>query len=402
MRYPWTQRWRGWICTAGVGLATTTPAESVADPAGSDPNLGLDPGIATSEEDQLLAEALEATAMPAFWSTSGAVRAVAGYRDNVLLSPFNAVAAPFVGLGADFIASRLPTDGTEVTLLASGEYTVFLDAPEAEPEALVLAQAGVTRELDNRWTCGLTGEYVFLHQVFDVSVTEAALSTVTARGNTFTLTPTGALDFGGGWGISMESDGTRQLFTEPLDDYWEVRPSVAFKKVCGSGAELALVYTFGYRWYDTRAPLDAEGGALPGLLEFAAHEVELRSTIFWDTPRHWQTQLRLGWLENDDNGGGYFDFTRLAAAARVQYRAGRWTVRVDGKVRWYSYPIQRTEGPDSSLRARTDLAGSVRCEFKASRKLRLFVQYERDASEDNTPDASYDANGLTAGVELDL
>ena len=243
---------------------------------------------------------------------------------------------------------------------------------------------------------------MFLHQVFDVSVTEAELSTVTARGNTFTLTPSGSLDLGHGWGVGAEADGMRQLFTEPLDDYWELKPSVAITKAYAGGGEFALAYTFGGRWFDTRTPLDANGDPLPGRLEFAAHEIELRSKQFWDAARRWRTQFRLGWLENDDNGGGYFDFTRLAAGAQVQYQAGPWTFRADGRLRWYTYPVQRTEGPDSSLRRRTDLAALGRVEFKASRKLRLFAQYERDVSEDNTPDASYAANGLTAGVELDL
>ena len=356
----------------------------------------------TTEEDRMLDEALRAASLPSFWGTSGALRLVTGYRDNVLLSPFNPVSAPLVGAGADFIVNRLPADGTEVTLFATAEYTVFLNAPEAEPEALVLAQASLTRELGNRWKGGVAGEYVFLHQVFDVSVTEAELSTVTARGNTFTLTPSASLDLGRGWGVSLEADGTRQLFTDELDDYWEVKPFLALTKACSDRAELALGYTFGGRWYDTRAPLDAEGDALPGTLEFAAHEVELRSKVFWDAPRRWRTQFRLGWLDNRDNGGGYFDFTRLAAGAQVQYQAGRWTFRVDGRVRWYAYPVQRSEGPDSSLRQRTDLAGLLRGEFKASRKLRLFAQYERDASEDNAPEASYHANSLVAGIEWDL
>ena len=383
---------------AGVGLAAVAQAQPNAGP----PDTDSDTDGLTEEEERMLHEASSAAAMPSFWSADGTLRTTGGYRDNVLLSPFNPVSAPLVGVGADLLVNRLPADGTEVTLLATGDYTVFLDAPEAEPEALALAQAGVSRELGSRWKCGLAGEYVFLHQVFDVSVTEAELSSVTARGHTFTLTPSGSLDLGRGLGVSTECDGTRQLFPEPLDNYWELKPLVALTKGYPGGVDFRLGYRFGARWYDTRAPLDAEGDPLPGRLDFAAHEVELRPTVFWDAARHWRTQFRLGWLENSDNGGGYFDFTRLAAGAQVQYQSGPWTFRVEGQARWYSYPVQRSDGPDSSLRERTDLAGLVRGEFKVSRKLRLVVQYERDASQDKAPDASYDANGLTAGVELDL
>lgn len=383
---------------AGASLVAMASAQPNAHPA--EPHTETD--VLSKEEEQILEEAVRASALPSFWSATATLRAAGGYRDNVLLSPFNPVSAPLISVGADVMVNRLPTDGTEVTLLATGDYTAFLDAPETEPEALALVQAGVTRELGSRWKGGLAGEYVFLHQVFDLSVTEAELSTVAARGNTFTLTPSASLDLGRGWSLNVESDGTRQLFPEPLDNYWEVKPLVALARPYGGGLEFWLGYRFGDRWYDTRAPLDAEGDPLPGLLEFTAHEIELRPTVYWDAPRHWRTQFRLGWLYNDDNGGGYFDFIRLAAGANVRYQSGPWTLRVEGQARWYSYPVQRAEGPDSSLRHRTDLAGLVRGEFKASRKLRLFLQYERNTSEDNSPDASYRASGLVTGVEWDL
>lgn len=356
----------------------------------------------SAEEQRLLDAMLQAGSLPSVWSTLATLRATSGYRDNVLLSSFNEVSAPFLGFGADVIASRLPTDGTEVTLLGSGEYTVFLDAPETEPEALALAQAGIKRDLGSRWKCGLDAEYVYLHQVFDLSVTEAARSTVLARGNTFMLTPNGSLDLGRGWSVGLKADGTRQLYTGDLDDYWEAKPAAVLNKTCTERAEFDLTYTFGARWYDSRPPLSSSGEALPGRLEFQAHEVELRSKVFWDPLRRWRTQLRLGWVQNQDDGGGYFDFTRLAAGAEVRYQAGPWSLRADGRVRWYSYPVQRSNGADSSLRERTDLVGLLRAEFQASRKLRVFVQYERDSSADSAPDASYDANGLTAGVEWDL
>jgi hypothetical protein len=150
--------------------------------------------------------------------------------------------------------------------------------------------------------------------------------------------------------------------------------------------------TAGYRWYDTRRPLDAAGDALPGLLEFAAHEVELRSTIFWDRRGVGRQVFSSAGWRTATTGAASLTY-RLAAAA-VRYRAGRWITRVDGKsLVLVSDPAREA---DSSLRGEPTWPAQCGAEFKASRKLRLFVQYER-ASEDNTPDASYDANGLMAG-----
>ncbi len=396
-----TAPWRRTPCWAAAALANAAAvsiaAQTVTTPSASPPaEFG-------PEEAQHLDEALSATAgVPSIWMTSASLRASAGFRDNVLLSPVNPVSAPLLSGGGDFIVNRLPTDGTEVSFLATGDYTLFPNAPDVDPEVLALAQASLDREVSSRLQLGLEAQYVYIDQVFDVSVTEATLSTVRAAGHGATITPSGEVDLGRGWKCQMELDGTRQLFSEPLDDYWEAEPTIRVVKEHGSRVESSLGYQFGTRWYDSRAPLDAAGRPMPGNLQFVGHELELRSTVYWDAPRHWRTQLRLGWFDNSDNGGHYFDFTRLTAGAQAQFARGPWKIRAEARMRWYGYPVQRSDGAGSPLRERTDVNLQLRGEYRIGRKARLFVQYDLDASDDNAPAASYDANNVAAGVEYDL
>lgn len=352
-------------------------------------------------DERLLAELLDES-MPSVWTPSGSVRVGGGYRDNVLLSSFSPVGAGFVTVGGDLLLHRAPTDGTEVSVLASGDYTLFIDEPAADPEGLALFQADVKRDLGRDWRTGFRGQYLFLNQVFDVSATEVDLSTVTARGHTATLGPSVSKGLGDLWTLEAAVEGVRQLFDEPLDDYWELVPAVRVRRELGARGEAGLVYRFLPRWYDSRPPLDAEGNALPGRLEFLAQEVELRPQIHWDAAKRWTTTLRLGALGNTDNGGGYFDYWRYGAGLQVRYRTERLTARIEVRGRWYDYQVQHSDGAGSPWRDKTDVAVTARLEYRPAGRWTVFAQYDTESTDDTVPDSSYEAATILAGVEWEL
>lgn len=369
-----------------------TETAGEAEPEGVD-DLPLD--------ERALAELLEAS-VPAVWMTSGSVRVGGGYRDNVLLSSVNPLAAGLVSAGGDFVLSRLPIDGTEVTVMATGDYSYFVDAPAAEPEALLLLQGEVKRELGRRWTGGVRGQYVFLHQVFDVSATEADLTTVTARGHTVLVSPSARWARGDGWAVEGAVDGSWQYFESPLDPFWEVVPTVRVLREFGDGREVGLSYRLSQRWYEGRPPLAADGRELPGELEFTAHELELKGRWTWDEARRWSSQVRLGLLDNQDNGGGYFDYRRYSAGLQMRYRSAAWSVRAEVRARWYDYAVQAAAGPGSDLRHRTDVGFNVRGDYRVGRKWTVYAEYEREVTQDTLPVSDYHANRVSLGVEWEL
>lgn len=386
-----TAGWIGLLVMGGRLLAgTETEGEAESDAV---EDLLLDEGA--------LAELLEMS-VPSVWTTTGAVRVGGGYRDNVLLSSVNPVAAGLVSAGGDFLLSRLPTDGTEVSVMVSGDYSHFVDATAAEPEAIVLAQGEVKRDLGKRWLAGVRGQYVFLHQVFDVSATEADLTTVTARGHTVLLSPSLRKGWGQGWAVEGALDGSWQYFESPLDPYWEAVPTARFLREFGRRGELGLSYRLSQRWYDGRPPLAADGSELPGELEFTAHELELKGRWTWDEARRWSTQVRLGFVDNQDNGGGYFDYDRYSAGLQMRYRASSWSLRAEVRARWYDYAVQGSDGPGSDLRHKTDLGFNVRGDYRLGRKWTVYAEYDREMTRDTMPVSDYHANGVSLGVELEL
>ncbi len=380
-----------------VGLVACVLAAYATGLAGETESVGADPDL----DEKALAALIEG-AVPSPWSAAGDLRAGTGYRSNVQLSSVNPVAAAFLSGGGDFMLNRIPLDGTGVSILASADYTHFLGAPQVDPESLALARAELKRDLGAGWTAGLAGQYVFMNQVFDVSATEAELSTATAKGSTLTLTPSAAVSLGRNWKLESVLDGSRQLFSAPLDNYWELGPNVKLAKALAAGRDCSLSYRFTRRWYEDRAPLDADGSELPGDLEFDLHELEVRTKIAWDARRRWYSQLRLGLRWTEDNGGGYFDNLRPVLGVRAGYGVERWKVWAEFRGYWYDYPIQRSDGPDSALRRKTDLDVTVRGEYRLWKRLTAFAQYDRESAFDNAPSADYDAHTVAAGVELEL
>lgn len=376
-----------------VGLTTLATA-TAAEPTPVSPERPL-------TEEAFIAE-LQKLAMPSVWTTGGSLRAGGGYRDNVLLSSLNPVAAGFATAGGDFMLNRLPTDGTEVSVFVTGDYTHFVDEPAADPEALLLAQGEVKRDLGRAWTAGLRGQYVFINQVFDVSATEADLTTVTARGHLISAMPSLVRELGRGWTATVTVDGSRQIFDAPLDKYWEAIPAGTMVREFGRWAEAALTYRYDRRWYDDRPPLDGAGESLPGKLQFESHEVEFRPRFFLDAGRRWSTQLRLGVLVNRDNGGGYFDYLRYSAAVQLKYRTADWALRAEVRWRGYDYDVQRASETDPELRSKTDFGFTLRGERRLARKWTVFAQYERESSNDTLPRSEYEANTLLAGLEREL
>ncbi len=354
-------------------------------------------GAETSEE-ALLRE-LEKLAAPAIWSTSGSLRAGGGYRDNIQLSSLRPLAAGFVTFGGDVTLHRVPTDGTGLTLFASGDYTAFVDEPHADPEALALLQADLQRELGRPWTAGLQTRYVFLDQVFDVSATEADLATVTARGHLVSAAPSLARELGAGWTATASVEGAGQWFAAPLDDYYELTPALTLTRVLGRGGEWSGSYRHDRRGYAERPPLAGDGSTLPGRLAFASHEVDLRARVYWDAARHWSSRFRLGLLVNEDNGGGYFDHTRYAASVQVRWRAAGWSVLAELRGLRYQYATRRVGGPETARRRKEDWGLRLRLERELSRHWMLFAQWDGAGSDDRLPAADYTARTVWIGLE---
>lgn len=345
--------------------------------------------------------AAEPPAGATVWLPEVSLRTYSGYRDNVLLSTVvEPLGSPLGGFAADASWLGFGPDGNQYTLLASGEFTQFF-AHDLEPESLALVQATFRRDAGRQGSFGLGVDYVFQDSVFDVSATEAQLTTVDATGHTITVRPAAGLELNRVLRLDAEAEIIRQFFSEPLDDDWQGGLRLALKWTPDRRSTVTVTGRLLDRYYDTRLARDADGVELQPDEGLVLHgrELETEWRQAWDARRRWRTQLRLSLGESQDNGGGYLDFTRYGARAIARYDAAPWSLRAEFRAWYFDYPIQTVAGPGTPLRHLTEVAATARAEYQLGNGWSAYLEFTREDSNDNTPDADYTVNTGMLGFQ---
>ena len=159
--------------------------------------------------------------LPSLWIKTLDFQAGAGYKDNVLLRHQNLVSSPFLSGEVDGSLYRLPIDGWEYMFFGSGEYDRYLNAPQINQEATVLIEGQVQKSFAQNWKAGVSAEYGYFDQVVDTSTVAELILPVPVQGNSFTIRPSVVRSFANGYGVELQLPGTRQLFNQFVDDYWQ-------------------------------------------------------------------------------------------------------------------------------------------------------------------------------------
>lgn len=337
-------------------------------------------------------------AVPTLWVPEVSLRTYSGFRDNVLLSSVTPLGSPLAGLAADASWLGLSPGGNQYTLLATAEHTWF-SAHDLDPESLVFAQAAFQHDRGRQGRFALGVEYVFQDTVFDVSPTEAELTTVAATGHTLAARPGFGVELNPVLRADLEFELIRQLYSEPLDDDWEAGARLTLKWTPTRLAALTLSGRLRERSYDTRTALDADGFPLGDGLVMHAAELETEWRQDWDEARRWRTQLRLSLGRLRDNGGGYFDFNRYGARAAVRYEAAPWSLRAEARVWHFDYPTQTVAGSGTRLRRILEVTTTARAEYALGGGWSTYLEYTREESDDNAPDADYVVNTGMLGFQ---
>jgi hypothetical protein len=337
------------------------------------------------------------------WQPSWSVRGSGGYKDNVLLSGVLPRGSGFIGAGADLFLMRLPLDGPEASVLVSADNRHYLDVTEANEEATVLMNGVVKLRLGEGWRALVEGQYFFMNQVFDASVTELDTGSVLARGQSLGGRPGLSRWLGGGTWLDVEYPFQRQYFDAPLDDYWEGGARLGVRHGFGVKSEVRLAYESGWRNYDTREQVTADGEELAGTrLRYETQRAEANWRQHWDAGKHWRTQVRVGIENNRDNGSGYFDYRRCYVSGLVQFQSRGWEVRVQGSYGDYAYAVQTAADGSGSHRAKGLYGFGGRLGRDLGYRLKGFVEYEFEESVSNQALDAYRVNTVWVGAECEF
>jgi len=345
------------------------------------------------------AETPESPPSLAFWDKSLNLRVGGGYNDNVTLAHSAPEASAFVNTGLDAMIFRLPTDGTELYFFLNADDTRFFSSPSVNKEQILIAQAQALHSFTPKWKGGLQLEYIYQDQVFDASTADF-FSSVRAQGSGITGRPSVRWDMAPKYWLEVVGIATRQLFTEPLDGYWEGGPRMTFGHEYGSRSELHLSYEYTRRVYDTREDLTLDGTPIPGTtLEFGRHAFQLLSRHYWDSERRWRSSSRLDLELNFDNGSGYYNYHKYQFSEQLRYRTKTWEISGQAKVNYYDYDLQDVSPTDTDKRHRLGLILNLRAERNLFRHFKAFAQFEYERFLSNVPSDEYNVTTFSVGID---
>jgi hypothetical protein len=337
------------------------------------------------------------------WQPMGNVRVRGGYKDNVLLSSFAPVGAPFVGASLEAFVWRPLGEEGELDGVLVGEHRQFVGVAELDFEQTLFGLVQVRRELGGAWRLGGAIDGMYLDQVLDLSATEDVTRRMRVRGGSFGARPSVRRGLGAGW-LELQVAGNRQVYVgELLDDHWQVEPRLTLGWPVGARSEVAVAYEVGWRWYDEEPERTSEGEPIPGTRRrMTHHDVALTVRHVWGEDRQWRLTGRVSGRVNEDGGSGYFDYVRPQGTVRLRYRARGWELEAGGRATYYGYRVQRVNVTEGELRRRVDLRGDIRAQRRIYRGLSVFLEYEHERTLANRRAEEYRVHTVSGGLDWEF
>ena len=347
-----------------------------------DPTTGLPPEIAA-----LLA------ARPT-WTGSIALQAGIGYKDNLVLSRAAPERSSFARYGVEAFAWRLPRGRTDFSAILSAEETRYFSGETVKREANAYTQFQARYRIEDTFRFAFDVQGYHLDEIRDVSDTDvqrvvAELNMVgAAAGPSVRWSPRPWL-----W-LEVQALGKRDSHRDGAYNAkvangearlgW--RPSERF--------EFSASYGDLRRRYDQRQQFSRGGNPIDDtLLVITEREIEGRLDVKWGAAARWVTSTRVGGLEYEDNGTGYFDYRQKRVSQSLEWTNEQWLVNFDGAAKRREFDRQVVGGGLAPPpRIIEDFSVELRVERKLSERWTAFLHYSWERSRSNEAIASYRVN----------
>jgi hypothetical protein len=337
------------------------------------------------------------------WTRTFDFQTGAGYKDNILLGHYQKEGSAFWMNGAELFVLRIPVDGTQVSIFLSAEDKRYFSSASIDHEDLALANAEVKRDVGHGWNLGFAVEYLYQDQLFDTSISETNRQVIPVVGHALQAAPFVRKEVSDGYFVEGRLQILRQFLEAPLDDYWQPGAKLTLGKQFGYGSEAIVSFEYRDFRYDRRSALDSNARAIGGVkLQEGQEETEIGLKFYWDKKKQWRTWTRLGFQENRDNGGGFFDYRRYAAAQQLNYKQGRWELQTGVRWRCYDYLVQTVDASDSDHRRLTLVDQNLRVEATLNGGWKLFSEFEHQWSISRQLLDDFQVNTVSAGVACEF
>jgi hypothetical protein len=339
---------------------------------------------------------------PIGWRPLTSVQLGAGYKHNVLLSSFEREDGPFVGAGLDGFLWRPVGDKSEFEGLLLGEHRQYFGVEGLNHEQLFFGLLQVRTAWDENWRGSGAVEYLYQDQVLDVSATEAEVSRARVRGHSIGARPSVGRVLGGGW-LDLQVAGTRLWFADPLDDYWQVAPRLAWEWPVRGATEVGLSYEWAHRWYDRDEQRTATGDPVPGTRRvLTQQEVGLMVRRHWGEERQWRVTGRVVNRWTRDEASGFYDYARPQGALSLRYRRAGWEWETGGRLAYFGYRLQRVEADEGARRRRMEVRADVRVRRQVTESLHVIAEYQYERAFANQAAERYWVSTIRGGLEWEF
>jgi hypothetical protein len=335
------------------------------------------------------------------WQPSAAARTSLGWRDNVLLSPFDPIERGFARGELEAMLLRPMQNRWEFISFLNGDVLRYFSPP---PEAGGEQQWSLHTE--GRWQpvkparLALKAAGYLRDMVIDLSETEAlrVVAPTRVRGGYATAATRVTL---GQFQVEPSVQVKRTDYRDYSGDYDEVRSGGRVEWRRSDALAISAGWFESHRGYDERTQFSASGRPLSGSrLRFRQKDGELKVRTGWAGGGEWKVTAYIGRLENRDRASGYFDYDQKRGRLDVDWTHASWRINLNADARRMDYLLQTVgAGLTPPPRISDDHEITLRTERELNSSWMIFGEHRWERSRSNEIEFRFKANTVLAGVQ---
>ncbi len=362
--------------------------------------------LSDKELDELMADdtALEAWLEneSSEWGFSALARTGIGYSDNVLLATVNPQSGDYLWADLELLLNRYPDDNGEFYAYIAGTDIRYSGVEGADKEQLWLFDTEWKRNLTDQISGTLKSQYVFFDQIIDLSLNEREVARQRIQYH----------GYGAGTDVDYRA-GKSNVFTVGLmafqEDYAEVLGQngrriidLKWERSNWKGLDITAEIGTDRRDHDDRVQRDQFGRPIDELL------ITTRGSGLVDISKDWgktgniQSSFEFKYLENRDNGSGYYDYDQWALNISLD---GEWegiesnlTLGVEES----NFLVQKAERFGVTPFSKTDYWAELIISKQLMKRISAYIMLEHEESQSNIEDGEYSAFSASFGFQINF
>ncbi len=325
-----------------------------------------------------------------------------GWDSNLLLSSLTPEDSGFTRVGVEGMLWHLPREEQPVEFIGflNANYRKMFSSERLPHDAQAFCQGEARWRPTPPVRLTLLAQGYYLDSVLDLSTESERLAAPLQNEGVNT-------GLGVRWDPSsrwwLETTGTVNFsnFPDIPEDFLEYRFALHGGWLSADGK---LKLGLGARQYDRRYQdrnrTTRGGRPIPGAeLRYRAPELELtvEQSMEWHGTWRFNGSVAVG--QNDDNGGGYYDYRLGKLFASIEWRRAAWSAQLKFDAGRYRWDVQTAGiGLNPPLRYRHDQLGAFQLDRQINGHWKVFIEAQREWVSSNDALASYDVTMFALGL----